>query len=195
MLFDLLILLATSAHSELDDAELSLRIREGDKEAFEQFFHSTHQKLIAYLKSRGLSGDEAQDITQQAYLYIWEKREDIDPEKSLRSFLFRIGYTRMLNRFRDTKKFSSDDVEESTFAGSRETQPDSSAEHQDLKKHLQKAIRTLPEKRREVFELCFLQQLSYKEAAEVMEVTPKTIENHMLRAYKDIREKLKGFAD
>lgn len=195
MLFELLLLLATSHQSSLDDNEISLRIREGDKEAFEQFFHSTHKSLIAYLKSRGLSGDEAQDITQQAYLYIWEKRETIDPDKSLRSFLFRIGYTRMLNRFRDTKKFSSEEIEETHLSGSRETQPDSSAGHRELTEHLEKAIQSLPEKRREVFELCFMQQLSYKEAAEVMKVTPKTIENHMLLAYKDIRVKLKGFVD
>jgi RNA polymerase sigma-70 factor, ECF subfamily len=48
----------------------------------------------------------------------------------------------------------------------------------------------LPDKRREVFELCYLQEFSYREAAEALDISPKTVENHMGMALKDLRVKL-----
>ena len=128
--------------------------------------------------------EAAEDIVQNAYIFIWERRREIDTAKSLRAFLFRIGYTRALNHFRDTAKFDGEaDLSLHTTGASTSAKAELNLTNQ----HLQKAIQTLPERRRAVFELCFLEDLTYREAAESLGISIKTVENQMAHALKTIR--------
>lgn len=181
----LLILLAMQLDQLREDAVLAGRIKEGDHVAFRQFFDRYHGVLLTYLSRKGMDEAAAQDIVQNAFIKIWESRHQIDPTKSLKSFLFRIGYTRMLNHFRDHAKF-----EQGTDLNLR---PNESNVHQEaaysqMHSYLLKVVQTMPEKRKAVFELCFLQELTYREAAETLGVSIKTIENHMALALKTIRK-------
>lgn len=97
-----LLLIGLAIQEDPDDATLAGRIREGDREAFRRFYECHHAPLFRYLRRRGTSTDVAEDLVQKAFLYIWEHRQRIDPGQSLRGYLFRIGYTRMLNHVRDT---------------------------------------------------------------------------------------------
>lgn len=186
----LVLVLASIGDEHFDDTAIAGRIRNGDHEAFRLFFEKYHPALLGYLLRRGIDEESARDIIQQAFLYIWEKRSTIDTDKSLRAYLFRIGSSRGLNLVRDSRKFDEAPL-------SRDLPFDTSADEEthenDVMDSLSLAIQALPDKRREVFELCFMQQLSYKEAAEIMDVSVKTIENHMALALKDIRSKMKKF--
>lgn len=94
----------------------------------------------------------------------------------------------MLNLFRDNEKYDRDqelpDIPSSSF------ETDQDLYRQELHDTIQKAISYMPEKRQHVFRLCFLEQFTYKEAAETLKVSVKTIENHMGLALKDLRESL-----
>ena len=143
-----------------------------------------------FLLKKGMSEQQSKDLVQQAFVLIWEKRSEIDPEKSLRAYLFRIAYTRMLNVIRDHSKFDSNaqtDERESNEGA------DSSIQNQELATAIETAIQSMPEKRQTVFRLCFIQEFTYKDAAEVLAVSVKTIENHMGLALKELRGKLEGF--
>lgn len=190
LMFYLLILLALKKGSDQDDPELLLAIKSGDHSAFKKFFEKHHSFLYHFLLKKGLSEQQAEDLVQQAFVLIWEKRADIDEHKSLRAYLFRIAYTRMLNVFRDHEKF--DDNAESELSETEQT-ADGAIENQELADALTKAINQMPEKRQEVFRLCFIQEFTYKSAAEVLGVSVKTIENHMGLALKELRNKLEGF--
>lgn len=168
--------------------DLALRIRMGDHEAFRRFFDAVHEEVFRFLTAKSIREETAEDIIQQAFIWIWEHRLDIDPEKSLRAFLFRIAYTRFLNHVRDSKKMDDDAVLDSFESDERES--DHELINKELKSAIEKAIAAMPEKRRMVFELCYLQELSYKEAAEVIEASVKTVENHMGLALKQLRELL-----
>lgn len=180
----MLVYLAINIADGVEDAELAKRIKDGDHHAFKQFFDRYHASLLGYLKRRGMDPEAAEDIIQNAYIFIWEKRADIDSSKSLRAFLFRIGYTRALNYFRDTAKF---DGEADLTLHTAESSASASTELNLTNKHLQKAIQTLPERRRAVFELCFLEDLTYRETAETLGISIKTVENQMAHALKTIR--------
>lgn len=186
----LIFLLAVRKSSESDEPELLLAIKNGDHKAFRTFFEKHHNYLYHFLLKRGVSEQQAEDLIQQAFVMIWEKRDQIDETKSLRSYLFRIAYTRMLNVFRDTAKFSEEanpDLEQ----GSHET--DKLVQTKELGQAIEESISSMPEKRQEVFRLCFIQEFTYREAAEVLQVSVKTIENHMGLALKDLRGKLEKF--
>jgi RNA polymerase sigma-70 factor (ECF subfamily) len=92
----------------------------------------------------------------------------------------------MLNHFRDHKKFS----DQPEFDQPTSQTPEETMERQELKKQIDNAIRKMPEKRQTAFRLCYLQGFSYKEAAVTMNISEKTVENHMGLAFKDLRRAL-----
>jgi RNA polymerase sigma-70 factor, ECF subfamily len=193
----LLLFLAVSEGTGFDDKQLARRIRKGDLEAF-RFFFDAHKELLAgFLRKRQVPDDDACDIIQNAFITIWERRSEIDDTKSLRAYLFRISYTRALNYFRDNAKFTGSQVDDSQShfiaPGSVVAGPEHQADHVILREALDRIIAGMPEKRRAVFELCFMQELTYREAAEVLEVSIKTIENHMALALKTVREGMEKF--
>lgn len=186
----ILFILASGDKSVPDEANIARRIRQGDQDAFKEFFNLHHKQLFYMLLGKGLRESVAEDIIQQAFLTIWEKRNEIDETKSLKGFLFRIGYNRALNHFRDTKKFNdSDELPEITD----NHDPADSAQEQLLLDAIDKTLENMPEKRRIVFEMCFLQGLTYRETAEAMDLSIKTVENHMGFALKTIRNSLSEF--
>ena len=192
MLLQLILLLASVDSNELNDPELALKIKKGDHEAFKKFFDKYSAFLLNFLIKRGTAREAAKDLVQQAFVMIWEKRETIDETKSLRAYLFRIAYTRMLNLFRDHSKYDEDADPESNASIDQDenTEPESNTE---LNQAIEKAISSMPDKRQEVFRMCFIQEFTYKETAQVLDVSVKTIENHMGLALKDMREMLKEY--
>lgn len=185
---ELLLLLAVSL-SAGDENELAEAIRNGDRTAFRRFFEAYQQPLLRYLIHRRVAPDAAEDLVQNAFVHIWENRGTIRTGGSLKGLLFRIGYTRALNHFRDTAKFDGA-VEEDML---QDAVPDQDpAERRDVRERVQEAVAALPERRRAVFEMCVLEGLSYAEAAEALEISRKTVENHMGYALKAVRERLAG---
>ncbi len=182
--------LATSKDKDVDTAELAKKIKAGDHQAFQAFYNAHFDGLLYFLLSKNTRRAAAKDIIQKAFIYIWEKRGDIDPDKSLKAYIFRIAYTRMLNYHRDNKKFDS--VEAAPEQNTGYT-PEDEARKSQLEEAIDWAISEMPEKRGEVFKLCFLEELTYREAADALDVSRKTIENHMGLALKDIRAALKSF--
>lgn len=186
-----ILLLALSKGSDFDERELSLLIKNSDQKAFKQFYDRHYDSIYRFLISRGMSHDEASDLAQKAFLMIWEKRQDIDESKSLRSFLFRIAYTRMLNHIEYHSKFdrNTDPANESLSETVNITERQ--IDHRELLNRINSLIETMPEKRGTVFQLCFMKEFTYKETAEALNVSVKTVENHMTLAFRELRDGLK----
>lgn len=180
----LLLLLAFAKYNGINPSELSVAIRNGDQDAFRTFYEEHYDGLYRFMVSRGMSHAEAEDLVQKAFVMIWEKRDGIDETKSLRAYLFQIAYSRMLNHVDYQSKFNDDGLpDEDTSVHT----PETDVNYRDLLRIVKQAIRNMPEKRGLVFESCFMNQYTYKETAEVMNVSVKTVENHMTLAFKDLR--------
>lgn len=187
---DTLILLGIIALASASDrADLYQAIQDGDQGAFKNFFDKHYDNIFLYLLNRGMNQQEAEDLTQKAFVYIWENRENIKPDLSLKSYLYRIAYTRMLNHFKQKKE--TEELPEQMPL--EHANPEENTEYLELQHALKKAIEKMPERRRAVFEHCFIQELSYRETAKILSISRKTVENHMAHAYKDVRESLKIF--
>ena len=189
LITDLLFLLSFAFHDdETVDHDLAMRIRAGDSDAFKEFYNRYSQRLLSLLCSKGMDQTAAEDILQQAFLIIWEKRSELSTGKSIRAFLFTIALNRLRNHFRDQKK---GDPEYAFKLISDSISPADHAEQSEAMSLLHSTLKSMPAKRREVFELCYLQEFTYREAAEMMKITRKTVENHMAIALKEIREAMK----
>lgn len=204
----LILFLATVSGPDTGDQELALKIREGDHEAFRQFFDRHHAALTGFLRRKNIPDEAASDIIQQAFITIWESRERIDPGKSLRAYLYQIGLTRSLNYFRDQRKFVGAEADGTgTYSGqgssgfvteagaAQQPNPEELTSASEMRAALHAAVQELPDKRRQVFELCFVQEFTYREAAETLEISVKTVENQMGAALKSIREAMKKFLE
>lgn len=191
LLFQLVFLsLATSPAGVMDDQTLAAEIKNGSHTAFRSFFEAHHRSLYRFLRSKQIDKQTAEDLIQKAFIYIWEHRSSIDPAKSLRAYLFRIAYTRMLNYIRDNSKF---DRSQAVPRQQADENPEHAARLQELHRAIDDAIAEMPEKRGRVFELCFIEQFTYREAAGALDVSVKTVENHMGLALKDMRKALSDY--
>jgi RNA polymerase sigma-70 factor (ECF subfamily) len=190
-IYILIFILGLSMSRWPEKQELYRAIRDGDENAFRVFYNQYFDPLFLFLRNRGISPDVAKDLIQKAFIYVWEHRKRIEPEKSLKSYLYRIAYTRMLN-YLDSKKETVDAEE---VLSKRKVQPDRVAEYGDLQSALQKAVKSMPEKRRVVFESCFIQEMTYRETAEMLSLSVKTVEAHMALALRDVRKALTVFRE
>lgn len=189
-LYVILIVLAVSSVEDKDRKTLLKEIKAGNNKAFKTFFDIHYDALLRFITSKHVAKEDAKDLIQKAFIYVWEHRHNIDINQSLRAYIFKIAYTRMLNHQRDRKKISLvDDV------SNQQTKitPEDSIRAKELEQAIEEAISEMPEKRAAVFQLCFIEDFTYREAAETLEVTKKTIENHMGLAFKDMRKRLKRF--
>lgn len=163
-----------------------------DQDTFEQLFktHFVHLCNFAYQYTNDT--DAAKDITQKVFIHLWENRTQMDPQKALKSYLFTSVRNRSLNYIRDNKKYRSRllDVEIEDLDLTFE-EDDLALE--ELKEKVQEALAELPEKCRQVFEMSRFQHMKYKEIAEELDLSVKTVEAHMSRALKGLKEHLKDY--
>lgn len=163
-----------------------------DKRQFEQLFREFFAPLCHFSNSYVKDLDAAKGITQEVFVKVWEKRKDIDVNKSLKSYLFSSVKNRSLNYIRDHKKFASQilDVEIANFETPFEQDE---LELSELQEKIDRTINELPVKLKKVFLLSRFEELKYREIAEKLEISQKTVEAQMSKALKILREKLKDY--
>ena len=163
-----------------------------DKAAFEYLFKEHFAHLCNFAHQYVQDVDSAKDITQKVFIQLWEKRDQIDPRKSIQSYLFTSVKNRCLNFIRDHKKYRSR-VLDLDIADVEITFEEEDSGLQTLQEKVAKALDELPEKCRQVFEMSRYQHMKYKDIAEELDISVKTVEAHMSRALKSLREQLKDY--
>ena len=133
-------------------------------------------------------------MVQETFIKIWEGRENINPEESLKSYLFTITKNTALNRLR-RKKVESKYIRiyKLVYLENDENFDCDSVLIQELEKSITDAISTIPTKSRRVFELSRIEGLTYAEIADTLKISVKTVETQMSRALQLLRHKLKEY--
>jgi RNA polymerase sigma-70 factor (ECF subfamily) len=129
-------------------------------------------------------GVEAEDITQNVFLRIWEKRGLLDPEKSFEGFIFTIAYRSVMDHFRTNPKrlqslFPVDLLTDSVVST---VSADALLNHHQLESIYQQALQALPPKRKEIFLLSRHGGLTNRQIAEQLGISIKTVESQMTAA-------------
>ncbi len=163
-----------------------------DKPFFEQLFKTHFVHLCNFSNQFVKDTDSAKDITQKVFINLWENREKIDTQKSIQSYLFTSVRNRSLNYIRDQKKFRSEvlDLELHDFEIPFDEDGIAMSE---LKDKVSEALDKLPEKCRLVFEMSRFQNMKYKDIAEELDISVKTVEAHMSKALKSLRANLEDY--
>lgn len=175
---------------QLDD--ILTRLRADDRDALRELFQE-HYLTVCGVIHRFIR-DEAlvEDLAQEVFLRFWDKRQQIDITSSLPAYLRRMAINEALGYLRRNKRFSDQEV-------TPELMPETSvsAEEQflqsELEQRVRQAIDELPPKCRTVFQLSRYEELSYKEIADQLDISVKTVENQMGKALRFLRERLRGY--
>ncbi|MBI9033174.1 MAG: RNA polymerase sigma-70 factor [Bacteroidales bacterium] len=170
---------------------LIARLNQGDKAALEQLFKKYYTYLCAYSARFVDSSELSEEIVQEVFVKLWEKRQDIVIRSSIKSYLFKSVHNFAINQYHQQKvrdNYKSTYEEPAMFDEVHEL-----LIGQELEAGLQKAMRKLPEKRREIFELSRIQGLKYKEIADQLNISIKTVEGQISKALIQIRKSLKDY--
>ena len=169
-------------HTETSDRQLGARIKASDHAAFRVLFYRYYEPLYHFVARRLPAGETPQDVVQDVFARLWQRRAAIKPDQPLKAYLYRIANNILIDHYRKRE------VRQAYAAQHTETTPTiAPVEHVDLEDHVREAIDHLPEALREVFVLSRFEELTYREIAALLGVSVKTVESRMSKALKQLR--------
>ncbi len=179
-----------SVTREICDVSLMEEALRGNGVALDDLLDTHWSAIVAYV-SRLLDGDRdaAKDVAQEVFLRIWQRRVSWQPTGSVRGFLYGLARNLSLNQRRATniRSRAVARVQALLQEWSAVPTPHELLEQGELKAALDRAITSLPPRRREIFILVRVHGLSYREVAEILEVSPQTVANQMSAALSELR--------
>lgn len=161
---------------------IAKEIKAGNRLAFSQFFRENYNRYVVFVLRYVDTKSDATDIVQDVFVKLWEKKHSIDINKSLSAYVYTSVRNGCLNFIRDHKsKYTALDGELVDQSMSLDVDEDSSISVEAL-------IEELPERQREAFQLSRFDGLQHDEIADIMEVSPRTVNNHIVAALKNLRD-------
>lgn len=182
--------------SNEDLSKLCRRLKTSDREAFERVFRALHDAIFRYVRSLIQSTALARDITQDVFVSLWDARERLDPSQSLKAYVYRMARNRVYNHHRDQRSRSNKRAQLQADATPEENGPllpDVQVHTDALASKLESWIEELPDRQREALVLSRFEGLSHDEIATVMDISPRTVNNHIVSALKTIRTRIRAF--
>ncbi len=181
---------------DASEQQMLSALRFGNEEALRMIFNSHYPLLLTDIYRLIPDESTCEDLAQELFVDLWNKRENIDIHTSLRAYLRRAAVNKSLNYIKTQKRFQFDDSDVLVkIADPSEQEMHIKETQESLEKVLHTAIDTLPEKCRLVFNLSRFEQLSHKEIAEKLGISVKTIENQITKAMKILRDALSQYGD
>lgn len=152
---------------------------------FSEYFQTYYRQLCLHALHFMGNTEEAEDVVQETFISLWDKREQIDTIKSIKSYLYTAVRNNCLTRIRDAKPTTPLDTLPADVLLAEEEQ----VNRAEMEARIWKMIDELPERRREIFLMAKREGMSYKEIAQQTGLTEKTVENHVFRAMQSLRNK------
>lgn len=177
-------------YSSYSDEDLMNEIRAGNMIAFDEIYRRYSKKLYRFSFSILKSHEEAENITQDVFLNLWTNRVRIEKGNSVKYYIFTISYNSAISIIRKRAKETKFIEYYKTLQNPVNEPVDLQYQYKELIEKLNNIILELPERQREVYTLHKIEGLKYSEIAEKLNISTNTIENHMSRALKTIKEKL-----
>ncbi len=169
------------------------RIQKGDLKEFERLFRELYSPLCLYANKYLQDKDKAEEIVQDIFYGIWKNREKMDIRVSFKSYLYRAVQNNCLQLIqhlavedkykqyvkKEVSHFQSDPVKE--------------MELQEMNKVVEQTLESLPERCKEIFSMSRFEGLKYREIAEKLQISTKTVEANMGKALQAFRKSLKQY--
>lgn len=186
---------------ERDDEHLYALVRKGNEQAFKYFFMKYQPKLFVFCYS--ITGEEeiAKDLAQETFITFWEKRDTIITDYAVTAYLFKIGQGKcrdylkrnnLKSNFSDLTEFQLSELELNYYEEEKDILD--SLYYKEINNAYEKAIGKLPAQCRAVYNMSHKEELKSSEIASKLSLSLRTVENHLYRATKFIRDEMKRYA-
>ena len=170
--------------------DLVKRLKASDRDAFKTVFNTWQGIIFNFLLFKTKDESRAEDLLQEVFLKLWNARSRLNENQSLRNYLYTIADNLVLNEIRHDKVVARHKDNTNPVLFTNTENPQFILEEKEWKARLEDAIAALPEKPRIVFLMSRLEDLSYQEIADRLSISIKTVETHMVKALKHLRETL-----
>ena len=178
---------------QIPDSEILLAIRQGNERVYETVFRKHYQALCNYACGILKDMDDAEEVVQSIFLKLWEQREGIEINVSLKAYLYRAVHNTCLNRLKhlkiqETYRQYVGDYLEDTFDSATDIM-----DKNELENRISEALEKLPEQCRLIFKMSRFEELKYQEIANKLGLSIKTIENQIGKALRIMRTELSDY--
>jgi RNA polymerase sigma-70 factor, ECF subfamily len=178
---------------DLLEQQVLTALKEGHESAFEMLFRTYYSPLCNYAYSFLNDRDEAEEVVQSAFINVWDKREVIEIQTSMKSYLYRMVRNSCLNVIKHEKVKKQHVAHEMAGGEPMHEGVSQSVISSELEQKIYEAMKALPEQCRLVFQLSRFEELKYAEIASQLDISVKTVENQMGKALKIMRVQLKDY--
>lgn len=171
------------------------QLKQGSEEAFNSLYQLHSRQLLANIRNLVKDNEVAKELLQDLYIKVWDNRQQIDPEKSFKSFLFTVARNMVYDFFRKVsldKKLKLKLIN-STFECYSHIEENLA--YKESSEMLHTAVETLPVQCREVYTLSMLGGKSHHEISEQLEISVATVNNHMVKANRIVRAFIANYGD
>jgi RNA polymerase sigma-70 factor, ECF subfamily len=166
-----------------------VQVRAGSARAFEAVVEAHWSPTAWYAQHLVGDSDQASDVAQEAFTRLWQLRGEWEPTGSVRVWLLRTARNLIVSEAR-RRAVRARWAGRAHWNQKQPSTPLQEMERTELREAIQLAVQSLPPRRREVFTLFHVQDLSYREIAEIMDIRPQSVANYLQAAIADLRRQL-----
>jgi RNA polymerase sigma-70 factor (family 1) len=176
----------------LDNPDLLLleKIRQDKQTAFDELFRKYYRKLVYFSMKITKNQDSANEVVQDLFVNLWEKRKQLEPKVSVRAYLYRAVFNNSIHIIQKEKKYQGEELnqmnEKSEFF-------EDLMETAELETKIYDLIGQLPKECQRIFKMSRFEELKYQEIADNLNLSVKTVETQMSRALKFLRSHLVNY--
>jgi RNA polymerase sigma-70 factor (ECF subfamily) len=163
------------------------------EEKVELLFRKYYAPLCKSLYRTLHNASFAEDIVQEVFLKVWDMRQTLQMDEGIQSYLYRASYNTALNFLKQQKQKQAVDIDTLEVALPGSETPEKHLSLLETEADILKAIDLLPAKTKLVFSMSRFEEMSYKEIADHLDISIKSVEKHMGIALQRLRENLKEY--
>jgi len=172
------------------DPQLITGISRGDETAFEKLYLLFSKKVYHTAKRMNLSHEEAEGVTQEVFLTIWENRFNLNPSLSINAYMISIVKSLVIKEVKKKARLFSFQKYNIPFLSDFTNQTEDDLIYSDLHQVSSEMIHHLPSGQKKIFIMRNVEYLSVEEISERLNLSKRTVENQIFRATKSIKERL-----
>lgn len=178
-------------HQNLSDQELSHLIAHEDKDAYQILFEKYAPRIYSFSLNYLKNKNDAEELVQDVFLKIWEKRNVLDSSQNIKAFIFKIA----VNTIYDFVRRKNIEHAFEDYARLNYTKDSNYTWHEvifeEMLQNLDNLVAKLPEQQQKIFRLSKLEGFTNDEIAKKLDLSKRTVENHLYRAISFLKEHYK----
>ncbi|SMC82097.1 RNA polymerase sigma factor [Pedobacter nyackensis] len=177
----------TEPSDTAEDIELLTKVRNGDQLAFAQIYNQYRSKMYAYASNLCKSPETAEEIVQEVFIRLWQKKEQINTDLNFSAYIKKITLNHVLNHLKKVAREKSLQDEVFQYIEAIRNTTEDNLLQKELLKTYNEAIALLPPQKKIIYHMSRNEEMTHDQIAEQLNISKNTVKNHMVEATKFIR--------